>query len=365
LTTEYFIFDGDNVLASYTSNGTLNASYLTPLLRQRYSAKQLAAKHEGYGGQAGLDANLSMTNATDTYYSFTDALGSIRNVVESDEDVANVYDYRAFGILITETENVDSPFEFTGRAREPGGLSHMHYYHNRYYMPGVGIFTSRDAMWADVHRGWGYVGNVPTMYVDPYGLLTQEGHEIFQDYMDNLTEQIENGCITPFGAFANALRKLFDLEKKYGKWYHFTPYLEFLQDAMYYFTNPDNTYGEKGIVPFMDDDVPWENDWTPPGWAIWSEENPQGAEQGYVQLPGDGDNTNRHDHFLANAWLGYEIGGFAGPIRDYVQKHVKESSSTDRYVNQKGTHFGQELSVRRFKTGDQVEEWIIDYLRQP
>ena len=74
-----------------------------------------------------------MTNDTDTYYYFQDGLGSVRNVVESDEDVANTYDYRAFGILITETENVDSPFEFTGRDREPGGLSHMHYYRNRFY----------------------------------------------------------------------------------------------------------------------------------------------------------------------------------------------------------------------------------------
>jgi len=70
-TTEYFIFDGDNVLASYDSGGNLSASYATPLLGQCYSAKQLAAKHEGYGGQAGLDANLSMTNSTDSARSAT------------------------------------------------------------------------------------------------------------------------------------------------------------------------------------------------------------------------------------------------------------------------------------------------------
>jgi len=63
-TTEYYVYDGDNVVASYDSGGNLNASYLTP----------------------GLDANLSMTNSTDTYYYFADGLGSIRNVVESDED---------------------------------------------------------------------------------------------------------------------------------------------------------------------------------------------------------------------------------------------------------------------------------------
>ena len=32
-----------------------------------------------------------MTNDTDTHYYFQDALGSVRNVVESDEDVANAF----------------------------------------------------------------------------------------------------------------------------------------------------------------------------------------------------------------------------------------------------------------------------------
>ena len=97
-------------------------------------------------------------------------LGPVRNVVESDEDVANTYDYYAFGDSLAATENVTSPYRFTGRDAEPGGLSQAHYYRNRYYMPWTGIFMSRDAMWADVHRGWGYVGNNPVNLLDPYGL---------------------------------------------------------------------------------------------------------------------------------------------------------------------------------------------------
>jgi hypothetical protein len=62
-TVEYFVYDGDNVVASYDSGGTLNATYLTP----------------------GLDANLSMTRGESTYYYMQDGLGSVRNVVDSSE----------------------------------------------------------------------------------------------------------------------------------------------------------------------------------------------------------------------------------------------------------------------------------------
>ncbi len=119
----------------------------------------------------GLDENLSMTRGQDTYYYMRDGLGSVRNVVGASETVENIYDYRAFGLVITEIEGVECPYRFTAREYEPGGLSHAHFYRNRYYMPGVGLFMSRDAMWADVHRGWGYVGNRPTTLVDPFGQI--------------------------------------------------------------------------------------------------------------------------------------------------------------------------------------------------
>ena len=143
----YYIYDGDNVVGFYDENGNLESRYVTP----------------------GLDENLSMTRGQDTYYYMRDGLGSVRNVVGASETVENIYDYRAFGLMITEIEGVECPCRFTAREREPGGLSQAHFYRNRYYMPGVGLFMSRDAMWADVHMGWGYVANSPTFYVDPYG----------------------------------------------------------------------------------------------------------------------------------------------------------------------------------------------------
>ena len=44
-----------------------------------------------------------MTNSTDTYYYMADALGSVRNLVDSAETVRNTYDYRAFGVNLAAT----------------------------------------------------------------------------------------------------------------------------------------------------------------------------------------------------------------------------------------------------------------------
>jgi YD repeat-containing protein len=104
-TVEYFIHDGPNVVGSYASNGTFNALYLTP----------------------GLDDNLSMTRGGSTYYYFQDALGSVRNVVDSSEVAQNTYDHYPFGnIFAAQTENVTNPYRFTGREHEAGSLGNMH-----------------------------------------------------------------------------------------------------------------------------------------------------------------------------------------------------------------------------------------------
>jgi RHS repeat-associated protein len=124
-----------------------------------------------------------MTQGENTYYYFQDGLGSVRNVVDSSEVAQNTYDHYPFGnIFAAQTENVTNPYRFTGREHEAGSLGSMHYYRNRYYMAFIGIFASRDAMWADVHRGWGYVGNAPTMLIDPFGLC--DGEMALQYWME-------------------------------------------------------------------------------------------------------------------------------------------------------------------------------------
>ncbi len=165
-TVEYYIYDGDDVLGSYTAGGTLNARYVTP----------------------GLDDNLSETRGGSTYYYMQDGLGSVRNLVDSSETTQNIYDTYAFGdnIAYAQTVNIASPYRYTGREFELGSYDSTHYYRNRYYLPYLGIFASRDAAFADIHRGWGYVGNNPLMFVDPWGL--DEGRSLYTviEYINSL-----------------------------------------------------------------------------------------------------------------------------------------------------------------------------------
>ncbi len=147
--TEYYVYDGANVVGSYTSGGALNARYLTP----------------------GLDANLAETRSGSTYYYMADGLGSVRNVVDGSESVQDTYDYYAFGNTLTASPaNVANPYRYTGREFESGSVLDTYYYRNRYYVSQLGIFMSRDAAWADPQRGWGYVDNSPGTGYDPYGL---------------------------------------------------------------------------------------------------------------------------------------------------------------------------------------------------
>ena len=172
-TVEYYVYDGPNVLASYDSDKNLTARFVTP----------------------GLDDNLSVTRGANTYYYAADGLGSIRNVIEADEDTANTYDYYAFGdSLGTQTQGVTNAFRFTAREYESGSVLDTYYYRNRYYLSALGIFASRDAMWADVSKGWKYAGNSPVSLTDPYGLIliiaavncgsTTEAQQVVKDMQD-------------------------------------------------------------------------------------------------------------------------------------------------------------------------------------
>ena len=141
-TIKYFL-DGSNVIADFDGDDVLLATYVTP----------------------GLDANLSQERGGSTYYYMADGLGSIRNLVDSNEDAVNVYDYYAFGKeLGSWTENVTNRYTYT--AREYDTESGDYYYKARYY-DGGGRFNRRDPR--EPH-GYVYVSNDPVFYIDPHGL---------------------------------------------------------------------------------------------------------------------------------------------------------------------------------------------------
>jgi RHS repeat-associated protein len=101
----------------------------------------------------------------------SDGLGSIRNLVDGNEDAVNVYDYYAFGKeLGSWTETVTNRYTYT--AREYDEESEQYYYRTRLYS-GAGRFLSRDIV--ETHR-YVYAYNRPLMSVDPYGLYGRVIH---------------------------------------------------------------------------------------------------------------------------------------------------------------------------------------------
>jgi RHS repeat-associated protein len=143
-TTKYFL-DGANVIADFDGDNVLQATYVTP----------------------GLDDNVSLATGGSTYYYMKDGLGSIRNLIDSNEATQNTYDYYAFGKeLGSWTENVTNRYTYT--AREYDEESEQYYYRARYY-DGSKRFNRRDPV---EPYGYVYCRNNPTASKDPTGLIS-------------------------------------------------------------------------------------------------------------------------------------------------------------------------------------------------
>lgn len=146
--TTRFGWDKASLRSEYLDDGTLSQSFLT----------------------AGLDSQISTTTESGTYYYFHDGLGSVRNLINVSETVMNTYDTRAFGQdQGTQTLDAVNPFRYMG-AYYDSWEGPLYYMRNRYYMPAAGLFASRDVMWADAHKGWGYVYSNPVTFGDSFGL---------------------------------------------------------------------------------------------------------------------------------------------------------------------------------------------------
>jgi RHS repeat-associated protein len=128
-----FLFDGRNVLADYDETSTSLASYIP----------------------VGIDAFVSLTNATSVYYYHTDPLGSVYNLTNASEAIENTYAYQAFGELYgTPTEGAYNRYRFTGAAFDSGR------------------WGSRDPLVdADGPHLYRYVSNQPTRLIDLMGLV--------------------------------------------------------------------------------------------------------------------------------------------------------------------------------------------------
>ncbi len=162
VTAEKFVYDGDNVVLDfYKPDGGSFA------LAHRYlfgpAVDQILAQE---------NVDISASSADRVYWMLSDNLGSTRDLVDKDGSlVANShYRYDAFGQIL-DGDAVLTRYLYTGREYDVD--TELQYNRNRWYDPHSGRWLSEDPIGfaggdSNLYR---YVGNSPTNYTDPSGLL--------------------------------------------------------------------------------------------------------------------------------------------------------------------------------------------------
>ena len=145
-TTTQFLYDGLNPVQEL-SGGTPTANLLTGL---------------------GIDEYLTRTDTSGVRSYLTDALGSSLALADGSGAIQTEYSYEPFGSTTTSGGSTSNALAFTGRESDETGL---YFYRARYYDPGLQRFISEDplAERAGINF-YSYVGNRPTLYIDPTGL---------------------------------------------------------------------------------------------------------------------------------------------------------------------------------------------------
>jgi RHS repeat-associated protein len=101
----------------------------------------------------------------------TDALGSTIALADQTGAAQTTYTYEPFGAVTQAGAANTNPFRFTGR--EDDGATGLYSCQARYYPPALSRFISEDPLGYSGGPDpnlYAYVGNAPTMLVDPFGL---------------------------------------------------------------------------------------------------------------------------------------------------------------------------------------------------
>ncbi len=174
--TESFVYDGDHVWLDADEQGRVTARYLfgdrqdQPLARQRLGEE--------------------------TVWYLEDHLGSIRGLVDSEGNLIESIAYDSFGNFVRELDTgLGDRYTFTGR--EWGEIEGLYHYRYRNYDPRTGRFTSEDPIGfqAGQHHLSAYVGNSPTSYVDPWGLMAIAEGAFTEQLRDRVERTMVAGAV--------------------------------------------------------------------------------------------------------------------------------------------------------------------------
>ncbi|WP_056470077.1 RHS repeat-associated core domain-containing protein [Bacillus sp. FJAT-25509] len=152
--TNYF-YDGDSLNVLYETNG------------QNQVTKSFIYSESGQ--------LLAMKKGTEKYFYHYNAHGDVIALTDKDRQVVASYEYDAWGKPLKTVEDTvvkDNPYRYAGYQYD--AETGYYYLIARYYNPTHGVFLSLDPDPGDeddilTQNGYTYVGNNPTMKVDPDG----------------------------------------------------------------------------------------------------------------------------------------------------------------------------------------------------
>ena len=162
--TNYFVYDGAQIIADLNSTGGLIRAYT-------------------WG--PGIDNLLAMTVYTGatavTYYPLTDHQGTIHALVNSSGSVVESYRFDAWGRVLGAFDNSALPIpqsafgnRYLWQGREYSWRTGLYSFRARWYDPITGRWLSNDPI--GISGGlnqYVFCGNNPVNFVDPFGLLSQ------------------------------------------------------------------------------------------------------------------------------------------------------------------------------------------------
>jgi RHS repeat-associated protein len=146
---QVFGYDGDDVIADYTSLGVATATYVNSLT---------------------IDSKLIRSDESNHWYLY-DAQGSVKELVDDSGDIENDYVENAWGEDVPGAgqQTLTDRYQFTGREKD--AESGLFYYRNRCLMPSTGRFMQKDPKgMPESPNRYIYLLNNPVNAVDPWGL---------------------------------------------------------------------------------------------------------------------------------------------------------------------------------------------------
>ena len=207
-----FLYDGDQVIAEYTSSNNLITKFV-------------------YG--PGIDEvvkGLSSKGTVPEWFYHYDGLGSVTNLTNSSGTIIESYSYDVFGKpliknqagAIISSSSLGNRYLFTGR--EFDSETGLYHYRARAYSPALGRFLQRDPIgYSGGMNLYSYVENNSVNWIDPLGLdsyfinyqLIDDRHLPTNEYLSHTYLALtDNGVVTDTISWGNGGK---------GRWFHNDP----------------------------------------------------------------------------------------------------------------------------------------------